>query len=333
MRNVIIQLHAGENQDFASTMAGIGFEPLILHAGGSRFMTKRALFWQYLKGAGRLAIVSRRLRAIDTMIVSGHFAYAVKLLARLRILKYRRLLCFAFFVHSQRLFPFVRLLSRIDKANDHYVIFSRSELDLYAERLGIKHSRMHYLPYGEWGKIATLPWAISGENIGGYYFAGGYSNRDYRVLIETFRKIPARLVIICSRLNRDLDGVSLPPNVSVLYDVPRAVFEAYAQGARAGIISLKHDTGASGQSVVLILMRHAKCVIANDAGAVRDYIEAGVSGYLLKDFAIELPQVIADIEKDSGTAEALGRAARDRYEAYFSPAAVAQAFEDLLRAA
>ncbi len=333
MRNIIVQLHAGENLDFAVGMAGIGFEQVVLHASGSRFMTKLALLLQYLNGTARLMLISRKLRAVDTMIVSGHFAYAVKLLARLRILKYRRLLCFAFFVHSRRWFPFVRLLSQIDRANDHYVIFSRSEVDLYAERLGIDRSRMHYLPYGEWGRIATLPWAISGENIGGYYFAGGYSNRDYRVLVEAFRTIRARLVIICSRLNRDLDGVSLPHNVNVLYDVSRAVFEAYAQGAKAGIVSLKHDTGASGQSVVLILMRHAKCVIANDAGAVRDYIEPGVSGYLLKDFAADLPQVIARIEQDGGTAEALGKAARDRYEAYFSPAAVAQAFEDLLRAA
>jgi glycosyltransferase involved in cell wall biosynthesis len=333
MRNVIIQLHAGENPDFAASMAGIGFEPVVLHASGSRFMPKPALFLQYLNGTARLLLASRKLRAVDTIIVSGHFACAVKFLARLRILKYRRLLCFAFFVHSRRLFPFVRLLSHLDRANDHYVIFSRSEVDLYAERLGIERSRMHYLPYGEWAKIATVPGALAAGDAGGYYFAGGYSNRDYRALVEVFRKIPARLVIICSRLNRDLDGVALPPNVSVLYDVPRPAFEAYAEGAKAGIVWLKHDTGASGQSVVLILMRHGKCVIASNAGAIRDYIQPGVSGYLLNDLAAELPQVIASIEQDCGTAEALGKAARDRYEAYFSPAAVAQAFEDLLRAA
>jgi glycosyltransferase involved in cell wall biosynthesis len=84
---------------------------------------------------------------------------------------------------------------------------------------------------------------------------------------------------------------------------------------------------------VLILMRHGKCVIASDAGAIQDYIEHGVSGYLLSDLAAELPQVIASIERDSEAAEALGKTARDKYEAHFSPAAVAQAFEDLLRAA
>src|ERR1700690_2743796 len=259
MHNIIIQLQPGENQDFAARMAGLGFERVVLQANGSRFMTKPQLLLQYLNGAVRLLIGWRRLREVDTVIVSGHFAYVVKLLARLRSLKYRRLLCFAFFVHSRRWFPVLPFLSYHDREDDHYVTFSRSEVDLYAERLGIERSRMHYLPYGEWGKIATLPGVVT-QNAGGYYFAGGYSNRDYRALVKVFRTISARLVIICSRLNRDLDGVELPPNVSVLYDLPRAVFEAYAEGAKAGIVWLKHDTGASGQSVVLILMRHGKCV-------------------------------------------------------------------------
>ena len=35
-----------------------------------------------------------------------------------------------------------------------------------------------------------------------YYFAGGYTNRDYATLIEAWGSIPAPLVIICSALNK-----------------------------------------------------------------------------------------------------------------------------------
>jgi glycosyltransferase involved in cell wall biosynthesis len=330
MRNLIIQLHAGEYQDFVARMEDNGFERIVLGADGGRFMTKPQLLLQYLSGALRLLFGVRKLHNIDTLIAFGHFAYAVKLLARLRVIRYRRSLCFAFFVHSPRWFPVVRWLRHLDRANDQYVIFSRSEVDLYAQQLKIDRCRMHYLPYGEWGQIVCGPLA---ENGGEYYFAGGYSNRDYRTLLEVFRELPYRLVIVCSRLNRDLQGVPLPSNVEVFFDLSRSEFEAYAQGSKAGIVSLKHDTGAAGQSVLLILMRHGKCIIANDAGAIRDYIESGVSGILLADMRRSLPGAIAAIERDRDMANSLGQAARAEYEGKYSPAAVVRAFQDLLKAA
>jgi glycosyltransferase involved in cell wall biosynthesis len=308
-----------------------GFERIVLGANGGRFMTKPQLLLQYLNGALRLLLGSRKLRNVDTVIAFGHFACAAKLLARLRVLRYRRLLCFAFFVHSPQWFPVVRCLGRLDRANDQYVIFSRSEVDLYAQQLKIDRHRMHHLPYGEWGQIAGG--SLSEEKAGQYYFAGGYSNRDYRTLVEVFRKLSVQLVIVCSRLNRDLDGVALPPNVEVFYDISRAEFEAYAQGAKAGIVSLKHDTGAAGQSVLLILMRHGKCIIANDIGAIRDYIESGISGILLRDMSRESPGVIAAIERDANVRDALGQAAQAEYEKNYSPAAVVQAFRKLLKVA
>ena len=333
MRDLVIQLHAGENQDFVAAMVDQGLERIVLGARGRRFMSKPALLWQYFRGGIGMIRRRRDLRTAGTVIVSGHFGYVLKLFARFGLLKYRRSLCFAFFVHSPRWFTAVRWLSRLDTADDHYVIFSRSEVALYARSLGIETRRMHYLPYGEWGQVAALPGALPEVVAGDYYFSGGYSNRDYLVLIEVFRKLSARLVIVASRLNRELERVVLPSNVSVFYDLPRAVFEAYARGAKAGIVSLKHDTGASGQSVVLILMRLGKCIIANDAGAVRDYIEPGISGLLLRNLTVELPDVIACLEHDSRLAGTLGAAARARYENSYSPGAVARAFQELLTAA
>ncbi len=170
--------------------------------------------------------------------------------------------------------PVFRLLSRIDNSKDRYIIFSQSEIDLYAEHLGIDRSKMHYLPCGDWGHDPEpsdihIP---ANTKPGDYYFSGGYSNRDYLSLIEAFRKIPARLMIICSSLNKELDCVPVPPNVEVLRDVPSSAFEAYLRNSKAGIISLKHDTGASRQSVMLRLMCNARATIASDVGAVRESI-------------------------------------------------------------
>jgi len=165
---------------------------------------------------------------------------------------------------------------------------------------------------------------------GSYYFAGGRTNREYRGLVEVFRSIPESLVIICSRSNmEELRCVHVPPNVLVLCDVPIAVFDEYVSRAKAGIVSLKRDTGASGQSLALSLMRNSKCVIASDVGSLREYVDHGVSGYLLKNLTEELPSVIREIE-ERGLAPSLGQAARQRYERMFSRAAAAAAFEQVL---
>jgi glycosyltransferase involved in cell wall biosynthesis len=138
-------------------------------------------------------------------------------------------------------------------------------------------------------------------------------------------------VIVCSKSNwQELRHLSLPLNVSVLQDVPSDVFETLLRGAKAGIVPLKRDTGASGQSVALAVMRNSKSVIATDAGALREYVEDGVSGFLLRDLAVQLPGVLERMESTS-LAAAMGRASRARYEQRFSRHVVEAAFAELLR--
>jgi glycosyltransferase involved in cell wall biosynthesis len=209
-----------------------------------------------------------------------------------------------------------RALSRLDGGGDHYIVFSEFEIGLYQARLGIARERMHFLPYGDWSaeRCEAAPETAAGD----YYFAGGYSNRDYPALIAAFRPIPARLVIVCSALNKEIVDADLPANVTVLRDLPSPAFDAYVRNAKACIIPLKHDTGASGQSVMLRLMRNRKAVIATDFGSVRGYVIDGESGLLVTDLERDLPAIIARIERDPSIAPTLGAAAYQRYRRYFS---------------
>ncbi|HYL11699.1 MAG TPA: hypothetical protein VEV41_01595 [Terriglobales bacterium] len=127
---------------------------------------------------------------------------------------------------------------------------------------------------------------------GSYYFPGGYSERDYIGLINAFRTLPVPLVVVCSSLNTELDGFSLPAHITILRDLPTGQFEACIRPAKAGIIALKRDTGAAGQSVLIRLLRNAKPVIASDFGAMRDYIDEGISGFLIRDLSLDLCEVI-----------------------------------------
>ena len=191
---------------------------------------------------------------------------------------------------------------------------------------------MHWLPYGEWGVAPQTDGMAppGGLTAGQYYFAGGFSNRDYPSLVEAFRTIAAPLVIVGSAVDTDLTAADLPANVTVLCDLQPARFEAYLTHAKACIIPLKRDTGASGQSVTLRAMRNGKPIIASDVGSMRDYIVEGVSGFLVRDMAQQLPALVSRIERDPEVAGRLGKAAYRRYCERFSPAAGNAALSRLL---
>jgi glycosyltransferase involved in cell wall biosynthesis len=288
--------------------------------------------WAHLGGLLRQSLDLMRslgrLRRCQVVIAIGPISYLIKLLHRLGLIRYEKSFCLGWHVRSPRWFPVFRALSRLDSQGDHYIVFSEWEIGLYQANLGIAAERMHFLPYGDWSSSADEPGPEPAA--GNYYFAGGYSNRDYPALIAAFRTIPAQLVIVCSALNKEIDGIDLPPNVTVLRDVASETFDAYVRDAKACIIPLKHDTGASGQSVMLRLMRNRKTIISTDFGSVRGYVINGESGILLKDIERDLPGALTAIERDPAAAHALGEAAYERYCRYFSMSAGEKALGEIL---
>jgi glycosyltransferase involved in cell wall biosynthesis len=281
-----------------------------------RALSKAAHLRGLIRQSFDLICLLGRLRRNRVVIAIGPISYLIKLLRRLGLVRYETSFCLGWHVRSPRWFPVFRLLSRLDRDGDHYIVFSEFEIGLYETNLGIARERMHFLPYGDWSaeNRETVPEAPSGD----YYFAGGYSNRDYPALIAAFRQISARLVIVCSGLNKEIVDADLPPNVTVLRDLPSEQFDAFVRGAKACIIPLKHDSGASGQSVMLRLMRNRKAIIANDFGSVRGYIADGESGRLVDDLARDLPAIVEIIEHDPKIATGWGAAAYQRYCRYFS---------------
>lgn len=291
--------------------------------------------WVHLHGLIRQSfdLVSslRRLRRCRVVIAIGPISYLIKLLKRLGLIRYETSFCLGWHVRSPRWFPVFRTLSRLDTSGDHYIVFSEWEIGLYHANLGIDAERMHFLPYGDWsGADEPANLTAANSDTGDYYFAGGYSNRDYPALIAAFRHIPAQLLIVCSALNKELDAIDIPPNVTILRDLPGDQFDTYLRDAKACIIPLKHDTGASGQSVMLRLMRNRKAVIANDFGGIRGYVIDGESGLLVKDIERDLPAAIERIEHDPKSTAAMGEAAYQRYCRYFSLAAGGEALGRIL---
>jgi glycosyltransferase involved in cell wall biosynthesis len=335
-RRILVQPGRNAFPDMSSYISKhFGFDLLQLsdyeiHRAQSKCAHLRGLIWQ----AFDLVRSLHRLRGCRVVIAIGPISYLIKLLKRLRLIRYEKSFCLGWHVRSPRWFPVFRALSKLDSSGDHYIVFSEWEIGLYQANLGIAAERMHFLPYGDWsGSDAPASPDAPSSGEGEYYFAGGYSNRDYAALIAAFHNVPAQLLIVCSALNKELDAIDIPPNVTILRDLPGDQFDTYVRDAKACIIPLKHDTGASGQSVMLRLMRNRKAIIATDFGSVRGYIIDGESGLLVKDIEHDLPAIIARIEGDPRATATMGEAAYQRYCRYFSLAAGREALGRILEPA
>ncbi|MBV8830232.1 MAG: hypothetical protein JO108_13490 [Acidobacteriaceae bacterium] len=134
-------------------------------------------------------------------------------------------------------------------------------------------------------------------------------------------------------MNSDVQDDVLPENIFVLRDVPSATFEAYVKAAKAAIIPLKRDTGASGQSVLLRLMRDAKPIVVTNNATLRDYVSEHDGAYVIDDIRRDLPDVISKIERHPDEARRRGLRARQRYVEKFTRSAMENALSRILHGA
>jgi len=278
----------------------------------------------------------RRIRKAREIIVLGPMTLGIALLLKLNRLPYcKRVYWFGLFIHNPRWIRFSRYVFRIlDSQRIHYVLFSNFEKALYHQTLYLNESRLFYIPYGDLSKQKnpqeSATHLVKEINEGPFFFSGGYSNRDYLSLIETFRTLPHKLVIICSRLNTEVNESFVPYNVKVLRDVPSETFDAYAKASIACIIPIANNTGAAGQSCLLRYMENKKIIIATDTGIIREYITDSVTGILTRDNHEAMSMAIRAVAANSDAYRSYAEAAYERFVKVFSGEAIERRLDDMI---
>ena len=150
-----------------------------------------------------------------------------------------------------------------------------------------------------------------------YFFSGGYTNRDYQLLIQCAAQLPdAQFVIVCSRLN-NLPGI-IPDNVKIYKELSSEEFHSLMAGSRAVVIPLKDDVGSSGQMVALAAMQMKKTIIYPNFDVVSQYFEDKVSGLMYQ--AGDIDSLVGKLNFVISAEEQLpemGIRARERWALYF----------------
>lgn len=261
-----------------------------------------------------------KLNHSNTIIVLGFTALPLKLLIKLGLIRCNQLLWFNFFIHSKKAFRIFRILLKLlSIKNEKIVLFSKYEIPLYVEKLNIPRHKLTYIPQGDWKKVELYDETYRPDIDEAYYFAGGYTNRDYTGVIGAFSKLPYKLVIVGSYLNKELnDRDDLPDNIIIKKDLPKEEFESLLAKSKACILPLKDDTGASGHMVLLGYMRNKKGIIASNMAAMQEYVVHEESALLFDDAREDLPRIVNAIERGEYSLEKLGDEAYQVYQKNFT---------------
>ncbi len=258
-----------------------------------------------------------KLKNANLILSTGYTALPVKLFIKLKLIKCNNFLWLGFFIHSPKMYSaFRRLLKLLSIQHEKLILFSKYEIKLYQEKLNLPSYKLIYLPYGDWWDEDSREVKLLSRQK--YYFAGGYSNRDYKSIVEVFQKLPQTLVIVCSNLNSDFNEDDLSENIIVKKNISSIEFENLIMRSKACILPLKYNSGSAGQMVLLAYMRNKKTIVASNTDVVKEYIKDGSSGILYDKTKVELPMIIEMLENNPEKITEFGEKAYKKFKNEFS---------------
>jgi glycosyltransferase involved in cell wall biosynthesis len=172
----------------------------------------------------------------------------------------------------------------------------------------------------------NVPWCFEEEigivqsdiQNGEYIFAGGYSNRDYDLLIRCARKFPNQRFEIAASKRNSVIG-ELPPNVHLSIDISQKEFHVLLAGCKVNVIPLKSDVGSSGQMVAIAAMRLAKATVYPDFAMIGQYFQNEKDGLMYRPGDVDsLASALRRLLDNPDLRAEMGRQARRSWETKFN---------------
>jgi glycosyltransferase involved in cell wall biosynthesis len=143
-------------------------------------------------------------------------------------------------------------------------------------------------------------------------FSGGFSERDFNVVMKAFKNTDIPVTIVCSD-SYSIDKNQLSSNIRILRSAMVNLDQFYAllNQAFCVVISLINKNSACGQTVIAYAMANSKPVIATDCFGVRDFIENNENGLLFRvGHSEEILKAYKKLKKDGTFADMLVKNAR-----------------------
>jgi glycosyltransferase involved in cell wall biosynthesis len=260
-------VQAGQDADTA--LRGLNYIP------DATYSTAPSRFLQSLPFVSRL-LQYDFIVAQDNLLLG----YAVSVCARLFQLKTRwiyvamnsSVLMRRHAVHPVRLL----LLKKFWASYSRIICLSSEQREDFI-RLGIARERLAFIPFGVDAHFFQPTDVSHEENL--IVSVGRDAGRDYRTLFQAAERTDHPFVVVATHKNIP-PGLSVPANVSVLYDRSFTEIRDLYQRARLVVIASKdvyllEGSDCSGQTVILDALAARKAVIATYRSWIADYFIPG----------------------------------------------------------
>ena len=211
----------------------------------------------------------------------------------------------------------LRSVRRSLSGADAVMVFSRNQVAIMRDRIGVAEERIHVVPFGvdtsyyDAGRMSTPPGG------GGLVAVGSDSRRDYATLFEAVRMVGVELTLACRP--RNVAGLNVPAQVRIVDGVFDADYRKLLHHADLVVTPTTAPAYPSGQSVVLEAMAMGRATVTTNSPAMRDYVRDGVDGDLV---AVHRPDLMAEritsLLRDDARRAMLGAAASASVREHFA---------------
>ena len=152
------------------------------------------------------------------------------------------------------------------------------EVELYSQSFGIPKERIKVALW-----CMNMPEVEPAEPLhrGRYACAIGGNGRDYETLLLAAQQNPdIPMVWVVRREN--VEGMSIPPHITVVYDVPYGESMNCLQYSQFMALPLKGAEVPCGHVTIVSAMLLRKAIVATDSAGISDYVTEGENGLLCR---------------------------------------------------
>jgi Glycosyl transferases group 1 len=208
---------------------------------------------------------------------------------------------------------------------DTHIVHSVAEMDRYARWLRVPRDLFDFVPL----QRPTEPVVLKEDEQAPFLLAMGSARRDYGLLCRVVGPLGIPTTIVAAA--HAVEGIAVPPNVTVVRGLTRDQCDELTQRARLCIVPVANDETASGQVTLITSMMYGRATIATRCIGSEDYVEDRVDGWLIAPQSEdEMRNAIVKLWGDAQTRQAMGVAARRRVSTELNDASTGKRLDAIL---